>query len=157
MQDGERKVLVLGYGNDLRGDDGVGPCVAAAVAAKRWPDVCSLAAAQLTPELAEVIATVEMVIFVDACVGPDQGVVTVRRLQAASHDENLSHSSSPVALLHLAQIVYGRAPDAWLVSIAGSSFGVGEQVSDAVQNNIDAALQRIDELVSHTKDAGDAD
>src|SRR5947209_7059306 len=36
-------VLVIGYGNELRGDDGVGPCVARTVASWQRPGLRALA------------------------------------------------------------------------------------------------------------------
>lgn len=59
-------ILVLGYGNTLRSDDGVGYRVAAAV--HRWhvPDVEGYTCHQLTPDLAAEIAPRQRVIFVDA-------------------------------------------------------------------------------------------
>lgn len=58
--------LVIGYGNELRGDDGVGPKVAEAVEAWKLAGVSVLALRQLTPELAADLAVVRRVIFVDA-------------------------------------------------------------------------------------------
>lgn len=61
-------ILVIGYGNTLRGDDAVGPLVAEQVAIWNWPDVRSLPVHQLTPELAAEIAQVEAVFFIDAAI-----------------------------------------------------------------------------------------
>jgi hydrogenase maturation protease len=44
-------LLVIGYGNELRSDDGVGPRVARAVAEWRLPGVEAIAVHQLTLEL----------------------------------------------------------------------------------------------------------
>src|SRR5690242_2835552 len=62
--------VVIGYGNDIRGDDAAGPLAARAVAAWGAPGVRALAAHQLTPELAEALAAAELAIFVDAGVAP---------------------------------------------------------------------------------------
>src|SRR5262245_1795360 len=67
---GRWSVVVIGYGNDLRGDDAVGLRAAQAVAAWDMPGVCGLAVHQLTPELAEILAGAALAIFVDARV-PD--------------------------------------------------------------------------------------
>ena len=40
-------ILVIGYGNTLRSDDGVGPHIAQEVAAQGWPSVCSITVHQL--------------------------------------------------------------------------------------------------------------
>ena len=47
--------MVIGYGNTLRSDDGVGPLVAEAVHELVLPDVQTLAAGLLTPELADLL------------------------------------------------------------------------------------------------------
>jgi hydrogenase maturation protease len=60
------QVVVIGYGNTLRSDDGAGQQVATLVEDWQLPQVRSLAVHQLTPELAAELATAQMVIFVDA-------------------------------------------------------------------------------------------
>ena len=45
-----RDFLVIGYGNTLRGDDGVGPRVAVAVEDLQLPGVRTLVCQLLTPE-----------------------------------------------------------------------------------------------------------
>lgn len=84
------KVLILGYGNELRGDDALGPQVARAVAQAVAPtvaqqgaqqgvqainptvviqsdhDVRTIALHQLTPELAADLAEVAIALFIDA-------------------------------------------------------------------------------------------
>ena len=58
--------LVIGYGNTLCSDDGVGPVIAQQIARRNLPQVQSLAVHQLTPELASEISKVDVVYFVDA-------------------------------------------------------------------------------------------
>src|SRR5687767_15002380 len=62
------KLLVIGYGNTLRRDDGVGPRVAETVGALRLPGVRTLVCQQLSPEHAEPISQADAVVFVDAAV-----------------------------------------------------------------------------------------
>ena len=61
--------LVIGYGNELRRDDGLGPQAARAVAGWGMPGVLALSCHQLTPELAEIVADAEEALFIDAAVG----------------------------------------------------------------------------------------
>ena len=69
------KSLVIGYGNSLRSDDGIGVRVAEIVADWYLPEVRSLCLPQLTPELAADLAKVDLVIFVDACQTLDSDTV----------------------------------------------------------------------------------
>ena len=75
-------LLIIGYGNTLRRDDGVGPKVAEAVAALALPGVRALAYPLLTPELAEAVSQARVVIFVDAAVDAPRGV-QLRKLAPA--------------------------------------------------------------------------
>ena len=59
-------IVVIGYGNELRGDDAIGPAVAEQVAAWGRPDIRAIATRQLLPELAEDLARASLAIFVDA-------------------------------------------------------------------------------------------
>jgi hydrogenase maturation protease len=61
-------LLVIGYGNTLRSDDGVGQRVAEAVTALSLPDVKTVSCDLLTPEWADPISQAKQVIFVDASV-----------------------------------------------------------------------------------------
>ena len=62
----ETELLVIGYGNSLRRDDGVGPRVAEAIEELQLPGVRTLVCQLLTPEFADPIARARRVIFVDA-------------------------------------------------------------------------------------------
>ncbi|WP_243147377.1 hypothetical protein [Scytonema sp. UIC 10036] len=57
--------LIIGYGNNLRSDDAVGQRVSDAIATWKLPDVRSLSVCQLTPELTNILATVDVAVFVD--------------------------------------------------------------------------------------------
>src|SRR5579859_558099 len=76
------RIVVAGYGNPLRGDDGVGWRVAEAVAEKWGERVCALTGQQPTPEWAPVLAAADIACFVDATheAAPD---LYVRRLEPA--------------------------------------------------------------------------
>ena len=66
--------LIVGYGNPLRGDDGVGQAVARAFADEAAIDgVDAVACHQLTPELAERFAAAARVVLIDAAAGPEAG------------------------------------------------------------------------------------
>ena len=140
-------ILVLGYGNTLRGDDGVGPRVAETVATWRLEHVEAIARHQLTPELAEPISRAARVIFVDAAVNqPDDGV-KVASLAPAAGQHVLYHTASPAALLGLAESLFGRAPEAWLVTIPVTEVGIGEQLSPQAQRGVAEALDEVRKLI----------
>ena len=76
------RLLVIGYGNTLRGDDGVGPRAAEAIATLALPGVRALVCPLLTPELAEAVSQAGVVIFVDAAVDAPREVL-MRQIRRA--------------------------------------------------------------------------
>ena len=143
-------ILVIGYGNELRGDDAIGPRVAEAVAAWQLPGVRALAVPQLTPELSEDIAAARQIAFVDATSEPSIHEVQVRALEPATVESADSHRSDPRALLALALALFGQAPPAWLMAIPVADFAYGAALSPLAQRGLAAALARLRELCAAT-------
>jgi hydrogenase maturation protease len=136
---------VIGYGNTLRGDDGAGPRAAEAVAAMNWPGVRALVCPMLTPELADPVSRACVVIFVDASVdGPRE--VLLRRLEPAESGQIMAHAADPRTLLALARDVFGRAPEAWWLTIPAVKFDFDEEMSPVARRGLAAALEKIQAL-----------
>lgn len=141
--------LLLGYGNSLRTDDGVGPLVARRVAARGAADLAIITAHQLLPEHAEAIGAARRVVFVDATAAGAPGEVQTRELTPdAQADAGRLHQFSPQTLLAYARLLYGQAPPAALVTVCGYSFAHGEGLSPqlsarlaAVETAVLAALE----------------
>jgi hydrogenase maturation protease len=138
-------VLVIGYGNELRRDDGVGPSIARAVAASEWPGVRALAVHQLTPELAEPLASARLAVFVDAAF--DGGELSVRPVTPKPGSAALKHASDPAWLLGLARAIYGRQPPAWMVTVPVADVGFGMEMSREVRGEIRNAKSIVARLI----------
>lgn len=131
--------LVIGYGNPLRSDDGLGWTVAQQLRRDldgdaRFGDVVVLAEHQLTPELAEPISRARLVIFVDAREGDRPGRIDCRAV-APNGDGSLafSHDVDPPVLVQMARLLYGACPTALVISVGGEDFGYGTALSPAVR------------------------
>jgi len=135
----ETRLLVIGYGNVLFGDDGIGPHVADQVSAWRQPGVRGLAVPQLTPELSPLLAAVELVVFVDAAREPAARPQLVPLRPAVSAD-GLGHAATPAELLALAEAIFGRCPPAWLLTIPAGDFSLGHNFSTAARAGAARAL-----------------
>lgn len=136
-------ILIIGYGNELRRDDGVGPRVAEAVAAWRRPGLRTLVCHQLAPELAEVIAQARAVIFVDAALSSGESTVQARPVEPLPTRSALAHAGEPRGLLALARDVFGQCPPAWVIAVPALDFGFGEQLSPLAAAGVPRALERI--------------
>jgi hydrogenase maturation protease len=149
--DPARALLVIGWGNELRGDDGAGRATAEAVEAADWPGVAAQSVRQLTPELAESCALARTVVFVDACGAQRGSGICVRPLApgpATGRPAALGHGGDPAGILAMADSLYGAAPEAWLVTIPGTSFGHGEPLSAGTREGVRQAVAWISNLQS---------
>jgi hydrogenase maturation protease len=140
-------ILVIGYGNALRGDDGVGPRVAATVAGWGRPDLEALGVHQLTPELAVPLAAAELAIFVDARLAGAGEAVEIRPLEPAFPQQTFGHRGDPRSLLALAGAIYGRHPRAWSVTVPAANLALGEGLSPTAEDGLEVALRRISNLI----------
>ncbi len=147
-----KSCLVIGYGNLLRGDDGVGQLIAEAIAQQDHPNIRCLSVHQLTPELSAEMATVDVVLFVDAMV-PSEPDSTVKILeiagdsQADSPSVNLGHYANPRSLLALSETLFDHRPLAYSVLIPAIDFELGETLSPTTQQAMKIALNLIPEFV----------
>jgi hydrogenase maturation protease len=132
-------VLIVGYGNPLRGDDGYGWH-----AAERLrqviddPEVEVLALHQLTPELMEPLSRAQRAIFIDASVPSPAAPRAGTPLRPS-----FTHHLTPGALMAGAQTLYGRAPEAILLTTPGENFGFGEGLSGRVQRALDETVEKV--------------
>jgi hydrogenase maturation protease len=105
-------VLIVGYGNPLRSDDGIGWHAAGLLAgAPRLAGAKVLARHQLTPELATDIGRASLVVLVDASADGDPGTVSVQHVETGpTAATTWSHHLDPEALAGLAEALYGAPP-----------------------------------------------
>jgi len=140
----EPHTLILGLGNPLRADDGFGWRLAERLAEAELPaGVEVIAYHQLTPELAEMLRGVALVIFLDVEIGVPPGVVRSVPVTPASSAEAFSHQLNPAALLALARQLYGQAPAAYAVSVGAADLGYGTALSDTVEAALPEALEAV--------------
>ncbi|NJR62242.1 MAG: hydrogenase maturation protease [Cyanobacteria bacterium CRU_2_1] len=142
-----RSILVIGYGNLLRSDDGIGQQIAQSVAAWGMPNVQTIAIHQLTPELAETLETFDIVIFVDAYPISDYQDIQIKLINSSQFNPIMGHTGDPRSLLALAQALYNRVPQTWWVIVPGVNFEVGDRLSSIAEHHIEIALQKIDHLI----------
>lgn len=152
-------MLVVGYGNPLRGDDGVGQEVVKLLATElAGTGASTLLAHQLLPELALDASRSQLVVFIDAAVGAPAGSVSVQPLtanggppadpaasaaRAVSAAGTFSHQLDAAGVLALARDLYGACPLALLVSIGPGSLEPGTELSAAVRGAVPRAARAV--------------
>lgn len=131
--------VVIGIGNDMRGDDGIGPSVVHAIPSRA--NLTTMTVHQLVPELAEQLRSARRALFVDASLEVDQ--ISLTQIKPSEH-RGLGHACSPAALLGWTNLAYEQVPESWLLSIPGFSFGLGDGLSPRAMASIPEALRRIE-------------
>ena len=129
--------LIIGIGNPLRGDDGLGWVVAEQLS--RDCDMgCDIQTVyQLTPELAQWMAAVNLVVMIDASYEGEPGELRMRPLPLSALPGAVgAHYTTPEELAALTAAVYGRCPPIVVVSLTGANFSIGEHLSSIVARRI---------------------
>jgi hydrogenase maturation protease len=137
--------LVIGYGNELRRDDGAGPRVCRELEARRPAGVRVRIVHQLTPELAEPLADARIAVFVDAAAG--QSAVRCGPVAESGGVSALAHTGGPAWLLGLAEATFGRRPQAWLVTVPAEDFGFGTGLSPDAERYLSDAVAEVERLL----------
>jgi hydrogenase maturation protease len=135
--------LLIGYGNPLRCDDGLGQYLAE-ILVGYWNVITHM---QLTPELAEPISRAERVVFLDADAGERPGKVTCKPVGAMPAAGAFTHNVTPASLLAAAQELYGAAPQALLITITGASFEYSDTFSPQINALLPEIVRTVDECV----------
>ena len=143
---GRAPVLVLAVGNPSRGDDALGPELAARVEAAALPGVEVITEFQLQVENALDLEGRQRVVFVDAGTGTP-GPFELRRVSPAAEFLHTSHAISPEAVLATYRRVTGNEPpEAWVLCVRGEAFELGEGLSEPAAANLEAAWQALGTL-----------
>lgn len=151
-----KRTLIVGIGNELRGDDGAGAFVVQRIASLSIPGLEAMTVHQLLPEMALEISTATGVIFVDAisCVS-DNDAPVCRRIDAAGSEPSRSHHLTPGQLLALTASTTGQRPEAWLMSIPVTRMGIGDELSETALRNSTEAIRMICDQCSERGIAAD--
>ncbi|CAG0980853.1 hydrogenase maturation protease [Anaerolineae bacterium] len=134
-------LLIFGYGNPSRGDDALGPLLLERLEAQGFPGVECLTDFQLQVEHALDLEGRELTLFIDAhlsCPPPFQ----FTHLHPEADRSYTTHAMSPASVLQVFAEIYRRPPPlAFLLSIRGERFELGEGLSPEAQANLEAAAQ----------------
>jgi len=152
-----KKLLILGYGNPDREDDGVAWHILRGLIIRlglvppesyedEFPEFAFIDFAfhlQLTPEMAEEIASYEYVCFLDAHTGNIPETVRLIAVESEFQRSPFTHHLTPQSLLSLCDTIYGKKPDAALLSVLGHRFLFSRQLSEETSEIVPQAVDLI--------------
>jgi hydrogenase maturation protease len=147
-------MLLIGYGNPGRGDDGLGPAFSERIAARNLPGLEVDTDYQLVAEHALAISSHDLVIFADAEIG-GEAPYSFREIEPGAPETLGSHSLRPETVLSLSETLYGARARAFVLGIAGYDYGeVKEGLTDQAAVNLAAAEAFFLEWLGETVPAG---
>ncbi|MCP3941951.1 MAG: hydrogenase maturation protease [Desulfobacteraceae bacterium] len=135
----KNKILLIGYGNPGRQDDGLGPALVEKLGVNKPGFLTLESNYQLTVEDAYDVALHEIVIFVDAVI---DGKIpySFQVLHPRGMGPLLSHSLAPQSVLYLARTLFCATTKAYLLGIRGYEFDqFEEKLSSKAGANLNAA------------------
>ena len=142
--------MIVGYGNRLRADDGLGwRAIELLADDQRVAGARLLGHHQLTPELAADFAEAALVVLIDADAGSPPGQVTVRQVVASTAGGPLlSHHIDPPSLAALSHELYGRLPVVYVVGVGALALGEGDRISREIEAAMPRLLDTVAEIVA---------
>ncbi|MBN1787588.1 MAG: hydrogenase maturation protease [Sedimentisphaerales bacterium] len=142
-----QKILLIGFGNPARADDGLGPSVAEKIEAQNLPNVTVDSDYQLTVEDSAQVAEYDIVIFADAsqnCAEP----FSFEPLNDRQEGSFSSHSVEPAQVMTLAEKLFGSKAKAFMLGIRGYEFDqFGASLSEKAKTNMEKAIDFIVDLI----------
>lgn len=136
-----QKILVIGYGNPGRLDDGLGPAFSAKLEKLSPANVTIDSDYQLSVEAADQIKDYDAVVFVDASVDCQEPFEFSEASPKASMHFS-SHFFTPGDVLGLAQELFQAKTRGYILAIRGYDFNeFGERLSEKAVNNLEQAAE----------------
>jgi hydrogenase maturation protease len=143
-----KRLLVIGYGNPGRADDGLGPALAAGLEALRIPGLTVESDYQLSIEHAAMAAGHDVVVFADADPLSD-GPFYLRRVDPAPGGRFTSHNVSPGEVLHLARTCFNASPEGYLLGMRAAVLDrFDEGLSVPAREGLEAALRYLPHFIA---------
>jgi hydrogenase maturation protease len=152
---------LIAYGNPSRQDDGLAYHVILALRdllglelvtidelqdGELLPELQVCFTQQLVPEMAEMLAEMSIVVFMDAHVpGTDYQPVHWQEIEPLFRPSMVSHHFKPEVLIAWCSSLYGHTPQAFVLSVLGTAFDFGTELSPEANLRARQAAQLLNE------------
>ena len=143
------RILIIAYGNPLRGDDGLAWHAAQKLSEQGLPEDAELITRHLlTPELALPVSEAATVLFIDATRAGVPGELTSAPVKPQRQASSVfTHEFSATTILGMAQELYGKCPAAFSISLCGECFEHGETLSARVEEGLPRLVALVSEFI----------
>lgn len=139
-------LVVFGIGNPSRGDDALGPLLLQRLEQAALPGVVTVEDFQLQVEHALDLQGRRLALFIDAGEGTP-APFSFGRVQPAFKPAHSTHALAPEAVLAVhAQALGAPPPPAFVLCVRGQRFELGEGLSPAARQHLEAAWDFLQQL-----------
>jgi hydrogenase maturation protease len=151
----QKKILLYGYGNPGRQDDGLGNEFIERIGP--WIETQGLEGIeldsnyQLNIEDADAISDKDIVLFIDASTEEIDDLLFTKVDPSDSKVEFSMHAVSTAFVLDLCQKLYNKYPDTYLLHIKGYEWGFKEGLSKKANVNLEKALDFVKDKLKKGK------
>ncbi len=137
-------ILIFGWGNPSRGDDALGPLFVERIEAMNLPGVECLTDFQLQVEHALDLENRQRILFVDASIEAPPPF-SVSRLNPARDTTFSTHAITPESVMQVYVDLHDDDPPPCdMLAIRAERFELGEGLSPAASDHLEAALRWTD-------------
>jgi hydrogenase maturation protease len=144
----KKKIILVGVGNTLRGDDGIGAYICARFDQLNIEGLTTMVTQQLNTELVDDFLEYDSIILADAAISG--GPVAWHPLKTETAlPVSSSHHVNAGLLNALAKQLYHKKLPIMCCAVKGENFEMGEQLSATAKKNADDAVAIICTWVSN--------
>lgn len=134
----DKKILIYGFGNPGRQDDGLGPAIIERLENEQFPGVATDCNYQLNIEDAYFVAENDVVVFVDASINADEPF-SFSKIEPSAEITFTTHSMSPQSVLALCAELYDKKLEAYVLGIRGYEWDFATGLTSMAENNFNEA------------------
>ena len=146
-----KRILVIGYGNPGRADDGLGPALAERLEAMNIPNLTVESDYQLSIEHAAMAAEHDIVVFADADADAREPFYLLA-VEGKPSGRFTTHGVDPGEILHLARSCFDSSPDGYLLGMRAEVLDrFGEEMSATAREGLEAALDYLPRFIEENR------
>lgn len=142
----KKRTCIVGIGNSIRSDDGVGAYVCQLMEEKNLPGVTLITTQQLDIGMTEDFTKFDRVIFVDASLKDE--TISLQPLSLDNgQSQSFSHYINAAMLVSLAQQLYSTNTRFYVCAIGANNFEMGNGLSSTTMSNANEAVSLLTEWI----------
>ncbi len=130
-----KKVILVGFGNEYRKDDGLGIKLLDLIEDEK---IEKIKVQELSYSILDDIKDFDVVIFIDASLEGED--ISFKKIEKKETFSPLTHHLMPEELLIWSEFINKKSYDFYLLSIRGYDFDFGEDLSENAQKNLEKGL-----------------